>query len=280
MSAETGESRQRWGAVADGWARRRDQFAETVAPVTEALVSLLDAAEGDRILELAAGPGGVGFHVAPRVGPTGSVLVSDFAPEMVEAARRRAAELGLANVEHAVIDGQETGLAEASFDGVVCRFGYMLMPDPVRGLAETRRVLRPGGRAAFAVWGDRRSNSWGTSATQALVELGHLEPPDPYGPGPFALDDDARLEAAVAAARLVLERVEDVGVVWRLSSADAWWEVMSDLSATLQEAVAQLDERELAALRERAEHHLGGRQDGEGLAVDGLARVALVRPAA
>jgi SAM-dependent methyltransferase len=247
--------------------------------VTEALLALLDPREGERILELAAGPGDVGFHVARRVGQSGSVLVTDFSPAMVEASRERAVELGLVNVETRAVDGQDTGLADRAFDGVVCRFGYMLMPEPGRGLAETRRVLRDGGRVAFAVWGDRRVNTWGTAATRALLALGLIERPDPYEPGPFALDEQSRLEAAVAGAGLGLDRVEDVGVVWRFPSVDAWWEVMRDLSATLREVLARLDPPEEVALRERAGSYLEARPDGDGIAIDGVARVVLARPA-
>lgn len=278
MTPETAESRQRWDAVAGGWARRRALFSAVVAPVTGALVELLDPRPGERILELAAGPGGVGWHVAPRVAPDGSVVVSDLSPEMVALARAQAEALGLANVEVEVADGQEMPFADGAFDGAVARFGYMLMPDPVRGLAETRRVLRGGGRVALAVWGDRRANAWGTAATRALVELGHLEPPDPYGPGPFALDDPERLAAAVRAAGLALDRVEDVGVVWRLPSVEVWWEVMVDLSAVLREVTARLDGDASTALRERAASHLDWRADGDGIAVDGVARVLLARP--
>ncbi|MBM3678188.1 MAG: methyltransferase domain-containing protein, partial [Actinobacteria bacterium] len=248
-------------------------------PVTDALVTFLDPRPGERILELAAGPGGVGVHVARLVGDRGSVLVSDLAPEMVDAARAQVGELGLGNVETRVVDGQDTGLPSESFDGVVCRFGYMLMPDPVRGLAETARVLRSEGRVAFAVWGDRRANSWGTAATHALVELGLVEPPDPYGPGPFALDDPDRLAAAVGAAGLSLERVEDVGVAWRFPSTEAWWEVMRDLSSTLQEALATADPAGAAAVRDRAVGHLDLRRVAGEVVVDGVARVALARVA-
>jgi SAM-dependent methyltransferase len=266
--------------VAGGWARRRAVFSEVVAPVTDALVSLLDPTPGERILELAAGPGGVGWHVAPRVGPAGSVVVSDFAPEMVEAARAQAAGLNLGNVELAVVDAQAMPFADASFDGAVARFGYMLMPDPARGLAETRRVLRPGhGRVAFAIWGDRRANTWGTASVRALIELGHLAPPDPYGRGPFALDEPARLEAAVAAGGLAIERVDDVGVAWRLPSIQAWWDVMGDLSANLTEVTAQLDEAAVTELSDRAASHLDARATADGITIDGLARVILARPA-
>ncbi len=278
MNPETEESRERWNDVAPGWERQRAGFAEVVAPVTDALVSLLSPRPGERILELAAGPGGVGFHVAPLVEPGGSVVVSDFSPGMVEAARARGAELALRNVEYAVIDGQAIDLADASVDGVVCRFGYMLMPSPVAGLAETHRVLGDDGRVAFAVWGDRRQNPWGTAAPRALVQLGHLERPDPYGPGPFALDEPERLEAAIEAAGLAIDQIEDVGVVWRFADLDAWWTTMLDLSSVMKTAFAALPAEDVAAVRTRAEATAGLRADAGGIATDGLVRVVLARP--
>ena len=80
---------------------------------------------------------------------------------MVEAERRLAADAGLANIEHRVLDAERMDLEDASVDGVVCRYGYMLMADPAAALSETRRVLREGGRLAFAVWGRAGSQPLG-----------------------------------------------------------------------------------------------------------------------
>ena len=79
---------------------------------------------------------------------------------MVEGARARAAELGLANVEFRVLDAEWIDLQLASVDAVLCRWGYMLMVDPAAALRETRRVLRTGGRLALAVWDASQRNPW------------------------------------------------------------------------------------------------------------------------
>jgi ubiquinone/menaquinone biosynthesis C-methylase UbiE len=79
------------------------------------------------------------------------LITTDFSPAMLEAARRRGAELGVANVDYRVIDAERIELHDDSVDGVLCRFWYMLMADPAAAFAETRRVLRPGGRLALAV---------------------------------------------------------------------------------------------------------------------------------
>ena len=101
---------------------------------------------GEKVLELAAGLGETGLLAAELVAPGGEVVISDQAEGMLEGARERAAELGIANVRFQVLSGEWIDLPIASVDIVLCRWGYMLMVDPAAALTETRRVLAPGGR--------------------------------------------------------------------------------------------------------------------------------------
>ena len=137
---------------------------------------------GDTVLELAAGAGDTGFEAAAIVGERGRLISTDFSPAMLEAARRRGAELGVGNVEYRVIDAERIELDDDSVDGVLCRFGYMLMADPAAALAETRRVLRPGGRLALAVWGAPERNPFFGIIGIGLVQRGHMPPPEPRRP--------------------------------------------------------------------------------------------------
>jgi SAM-dependent methyltransferase len=111
------------------------------------------------------------------------VISTDFAPEMVDVARRQSEARGLTNVEHRVLDAERMDLDDDSVDGVVCRWGYMLMADPAAALRETRRVLRDGGRLAFAVWGAPDRNPWVAVPGMTLVQRGHMPPPEPGAPG-------------------------------------------------------------------------------------------------
>jgi ubiquinone/menaquinone biosynthesis C-methylase UbiE len=113
---------------------------------------------GDQVLELACGPGGVGLTAAERVGPTGVVVLSDLVPEMTRIAASRAQAMGVTNVIIRELDLQQIDEPDASYDVVLCREALMLVPDPARAAAEIRRVLRPGGRTAVAVWGPRSRN--------------------------------------------------------------------------------------------------------------------------
>ena len=115
---------------------------------------------GQRVLELAAGLGETGLLAAELVAPVGGVIISDQAEAMLEGAAPARAELGLTNVEFQVLNAEWIDLPVASVDAVLCRWGYMLMADPLRGALETRRVLRPGGRVALAVWDRDERNPW------------------------------------------------------------------------------------------------------------------------
>jgi SAM-dependent methyltransferase len=231
---------------------------------------------GETVLELAAAAGDTGFLAAPMLEPGGRLISSDFVPEMVESARRRAAELGVGNAEFRVLDAQRLELEDASVDGVLCRWGYMLMPDPAAALAETRRVLRPGGRVAFALWGAPDENPWGSVPARVLLARGLLAPPEPDAPGPFRLHDQERLRGLVAGAGLELASLENLEVMWLYASAEEQWEATLDLSYSLGSALAPLEPGEKATVRAEIAAALAPYADGDGgLAIPGVCRVVL-----
>jgi ubiquinone/menaquinone biosynthesis C-methylase UbiE len=127
-------------------------------------------------------------------------------------ARRRGAELGLQGVEYRVMDAERVELDANSVDGVLCRFGYMLMADPGAALAETRRVLRPGGRLALAVWGAPDFNPWITILAGTLVESGHVPPRDPNLPNPFSMAEPQSTRALLERAGFRVVRAEEIAV--------------------------------------------------------------------
>ena len=112
-------------------------------PVSTWMVEAIQPQPGDTLLELAAGPGDTGFLAAELIAPGGTLITSDLAPEMLMVAQRRAKALGLENVRFKQIDAETSiDIEAASLDGVLCRWGYMLMADPVTALVQTRRVSR------------------------------------------------------------------------------------------------------------------------------------------
>jgi len=209
-------------AIAPTWERRRADIEEVAAPVRSWLVHALDPRPGDTVLELAAGNGDTGFDAALHIGSRGTLLTTDFSPAMLESARRRARTLALENVKFLVIDAQHIELEDDSVDGVICRYGYMLMVDPWAALTETRRVLRPGGRLVLAVWGPPAKNPFFTAAVGPLVAAHHLPAPDPDGPGVFALADRADLSALLLTAGFDEARIQEVAVRFTLPDVAAY----------------------------------------------------------
>ena len=154
---------------------------------------------------------------------------------MAEIARRRSAELGLTNVEHRNLDAERIELADDSVDGVVCRWGYMLMPDPAAALTETRRVLRSGGRLVFAVWSGAAVNPWISVAARILVAQGRMPPPEPGEPGMFVLADEELLGDLVESAGFANVRMEDVPVHYDYPSVDEYVRRSSEMGGMFSE---------------------------------------------
>jgi SAM-dependent methyltransferase len=270
-------SHETWEILAPGWERRREAIASMAGPVREWLVDALAAQPGETLLELSAGPGEVGFEAAPRLGVRGRLICSDFSPEMVEVARRRGAQLGLQNVDYRVIDAERIDLDSDSVDAVLCRFGYMLMADPAAALAETRRVLRPGGRAALAVWGVPERNAWFSVAAAFLRERGHLPPPEPDGPGPFSMASEERTTVLLRSAGFESLHIEEVPTRAFYRDVEDYLSFSIDTAGPLAMTMRELAEAESNAIREALVERFAPFAGDEGYALPGLALCAIAR---
>jgi SAM-dependent methyltransferase len=244
-------------AIAPIWERRRADVEKVATPVREWMLRELRQQEGDTVLELAAGVGETGFEAATVVRETGRLITTDFSPAMLEAARRRGAELGVANVDYRVIDAEQIELEDDSVDRVLCRFGYMLMADPAAALAETRRVLRPGGRLTLAVWGALERNPFFGIIAISLVQRGHIPPPEPPpAPGPFSMASAERLEELLQDAGFAEVRSEEVPVRFDVPDVDEYLSVISDTAGPIALALRGLAEPDRAAVRTDVEDSL------------------------
>ncbi len=216
------------------------------------------------MLELAAGLADTGLMAARLVGEAGRVMVTDFTPEMVAAARRRADELGVHNAEFRVLDAERMDLQKNSVDGVLCRWAYMLMIDPAAAFAETRRVLRPGGRLAFSVWGARERNPALSLAGTVLVELGHVQPPDPEQPGAFTMADPGRVRELVVGAGFAEPEIEEVSFRLPFAEQDAYWRYLTETSASASPVLRSLSPEEQDEVRQQVHEAARPFRSGEG----------------
>jgi ubiquinone/menaquinone biosynthesis C-methylase UbiE len=147
-----------------GWDLASNEYdplwEEQLAPARAAMLAAASVAPEERALDLACGTGLVTLDAARSVGPHGTVLGIDLSGQMIEVARRRALEQQLANVSFQRMDAETLDLPNATFDVVLCALGLMYLPDPQRAMREWLRVLKPGGRLAIAVWGQRVNCGW------------------------------------------------------------------------------------------------------------------------
>ena len=258
------QSRAAWSAVASGWCARREELWRVSRPVSEWLVRRLDPQPGDTVLELAAGPGDTGLLAARLVGESGRVIITDFAPGMIDAARRRAEEVVAKNAEVRVLDAERMDLDTDSADGILCRWGYMLMTDPAAAFVESRRVLRPGGRVAFSVWAARERNPVLSLASEVLVELGHVPPPDPGAPGAFAMADPDRIRELVLGAGFAELEIEEVSFRWPFADRNAYWRYLMETSASSSPVLRALPPEARARVREQLHEAARPFHSGEG----------------
>ena len=245
----------RWEQAAAGWGRRAGRVREMGMPVSMWMIEHLELKPGQRVLELAAGPGDTGFLAAERILPGGTLVSTDAAEAMLEIARARAGKLGIENVEFSRLELEWIDLPTASVDAILCRWGVMLSVDPGAAMGEMRRVLRPGGRLALAVWDDSSRNPWATIPGRVLVTLGHAEPPDPSAPGMFALAAPGRLREMLESAGFVEVSVEAVELDRSHESVDDYLAETLDLSQAFADVFGGLPEagqaevkREVASL--------------------------------
>ena len=240
-----------WSAVAPAWAQHADYVDHTTAGITKALLELSVPQPGECVLEVACGPGGLGMAAAAMVGPTGHVVLSDVAVEMVELAGRRVAEAGLTNVRARVRDIEAIDEADGAFDIVLCREGLMFALDPAQAAREIHRVIRPDGRVALAVWGPRVRNPWlGIVLDCVSAQLGKPLPP-PGMPGPFALEDAQRLADILKRAGLVDVMVTELESSLRTDSFEEWWERTSALAGPIANLLPTLSAPVMQALQLR-----------------------------
>jgi SAM-dependent methyltransferase len=263
-----------WAAVAPAWGEHADFTEMRAAALTARMLELTAPQPGERVLELACGAGGLGLAAAELVGAGGEVVLSDVAAPMTAVAAARAAAQGVQNVRCRELDLEDITEPDGSYDVVLCREGLMFATDPARGAREIRRVLRPGGRVAVAVWAAQAHNPWLALVFDAVAaQLGRPVPP-PGIPGPFSLCDAEQLGELLRDAGLADVAVHEVELPLRAGSFDAWWTRTSALAGPLAGILAALPAPAVEAIVSDLRGKTRAYETGAGLEFSGRSLLA------
>lgn len=173
-------TRNQWEKAAQGWNEQTPQIGAWLRSATDAMLDMAGIKPGFRVLDVAAGAGDQTLDIAERVGPQGFVLATDLSPTILDFASINARRAGHSNIETRVVDGERLQVDEASFDAAVCRLGLMFFPDPLQGLREMYRALKPGGGVCTMVFSRPEMNPCITIVMSTALEHAGLPPRDPY----------------------------------------------------------------------------------------------------
>lgn len=247
---ENTETLRQWSEAARYWEKHRTVIERMFAPVTAALLEEAGVARGQRVLDVATGPGEPALSVAARVGPDGRVEGVDIVPAMIDAARRETARRGLTNASFRRASAEELPFADGTFDAVLSRFGVMFFPSPLAGLREMARVLRPGGRLALAVWHLAERNPFHTIVAEILARFVAVPAPEPDAPEAFRFAARGKLLALAHAAGMAepRERLLEFSLEVPLSAED-FWVLRTEMSDTLRTKLARLPAQAVEEMR-------------------------------
>jgi SAM-dependent methyltransferase len=226
-------------STAPGWEKWDGVYRTQWRPVIDQLCRAARLASGMTVLDIATGTGQPAIPASERVRPGGRVIGIDTDTEMLAACRRLARHAGADNLELREMDMHALGFGDGMFDAVTFGFALQFARDPVRVLTEVRRVLRPGGWFALAVWDEAPKNPLFTTAFEALASVVPQPPPDPKAPGPFRLAAKGELPSVLRAAGFTDFQVEAVPFTLESASPDTHWEMMSEMAPVLVNALAE-----------------------------------------
>jgi SAM-dependent methyltransferase len=235
--------RLEWQGAAPHWKKWYAKLAMQSRAATELIVEGAGLAPGLRVLDLASGSGEPALSVAKAVAPGGHVVATDMIREMLQAAKENAEVSGLSNIEFRAADAECLPFQDKEFDRVTCRFGFMFFPDARKALSEQRRVLKPGGRLSYVVWGPAEENPLFSVMLVPFQKYVPVPQPPPDAPTVFRYADEQKLANTIRAGgfREVLTRKLSVAWPWPGSPKEAW-EATRELAAPFKKMIAALPE--------------------------------------
>jgi SAM-dependent methyltransferase len=236
-------SREQWNRSAVGWNAYSAPIRMWLGTATEAMLDMAGIEPGARVLDVAAGAGDQTLDIAGRVGQGGYVLATDLSPAILALAQHNATQAGHGNVQTQVADGEDLPVESATFDAAVCRLGLMLFPEPLRGLREIHRALRPGGRMCSVVFSRPERNPCIAILMATALKHAGLPLQDPYRPGGLlSLGKPGLADALFRTAGFQDVATTIMDAPFRLPSARAYLEFVRASASPIQQILGRLEQ--------------------------------------
>ena len=243
----------------DRLAEKFDHWLPHFAPVSEILITALQPQPGASILDIACGTGEPSLSLARAMQGKISITATDAAQGMVNAAQHKAERAGFHCIQFDCMQAESLAFASNAFDGVISRFGLMLFDDPLQGLKEVHRVLKPNGRFALAVWGTAETMTtlnWACEAFNGRISEDAM-PPLALATRFGTID---ALEKILNAAGFTHNKIETHELNYRFASFEDYWQTIeaSDIMKLQLDALNHPDEKLdiKQALGKLAEQHI------------------------
>jgi len=244
-----------WRASARYWDKYRDIIRAMFMPLTRALIEDIPIVKGQTVLDVAGGSGEPSLTIAETVGPNGSVTCTDFASEMVEVAKAAAARRGIINVKFRQCSADSLPFPDNAFDVAVSRLGAMFFPDPLAGLHEMLRVVKPGGSVGLVVWRASELNPFFSVTSETVARYVEPAPEEPDAPNAFRFAESGKLAGLLkeAGAVDVRERILKSEIAAPVALED-YWEMRSEISESLRSKLASLSDEQKSQIGKEVQH--------------------------
>jgi len=247
-----------WDTHAHGWNDAGTTIRPWLREATDAMIAMANIRAGSRVLDVAAGAGDQTLDIARRVGPGGSVLATDLSAAILAFASENARRAGHRNVETLTADGENLGVADASFDASVCRLGLMFFPDPGRGLRGIARALKPGAMACTVVFSSPDRNPCVAILMATALKHAGLPPRDPFQPGGLlSLGKPGLIEHLFHEAGFTRVATTKLSAPFRLPSVRDYLAFIRTSASPVLQILGRLDNRAQAAAWADIEDKLG-----------------------
>jgi ubiquinone/menaquinone biosynthesis C-methylase UbiE len=267
-----------WSDVAEGWRKNDELLRRTAEPVTQRMLELAAISEGNWVLDIASGTGEPAIPAALRVGPSGKVIGTDLAENMLAVARDKAKQQRVDNIEFHCVDGETLPFEPDTFHAATIRWGLMFMPDPVSCLRLAHSVLKENSRVVVSCWAEPERNPFFTHIMSILGQFMEL-PQLPAGtPGVFAFADPNRLVNVIHESGFQDVEIEDLSVDMVVAdSGEEYWKIMEGLAGPIVQLMKQLDKETKAKFSQAVIDSANALKQGDKLHMTGTTWIAHAR---